>query len=108
MSAVSWLDNAITELLNEQFNKNGVYPDNLDKLNIPFPGDNANPDMLKFFTYVTDGNSFKLIFETNAEKKYRYEKIGVNGKMVKFNEYIGDKLIRSTDYNDLSIHEIKF
>jgi len=108
MSAVSWLQVAILEELNSFYVKHGKYPRTLRDLNIPFPGDNATPDMLKLFTYTPDVNSFKLVLQTNAEKGYCYEYVGRSGKLVRFNEYVRHKLVKSTDFNDLGIYEMKF
>ena len=60
-SGVSWLHAAIEEELDKHYYEKGFYPKNLNELTIPFPGDGADPDMLKHFTYTTDGKSFKLV-----------------------------------------------
>jgi hypothetical protein len=108
MSSVSWLRTAILDELNGYYAKHKEYPETLRDLSISFPGDNATPDMLKLFVYTSDGNSFGLVLETNHEKRYHYEYIGSRGETMRFNEYVGDKLVKSADHNDLSAYNLKF
>jgi hypothetical protein len=107
-TGVSTLDTAFREMLNEYYEQNGFYPDTLDKLPSPFPCDCADPSMLKLFTYTTDGRKFSLILTTNPQKGYRYEYIGERGEMVEFNEYVGDKLMRSEAWKGLGPYSIRF
>jgi hypothetical protein len=81
-SGVSWLRTAILEELDEYYDEKGFYPQELTALEIPFPGDNAYPEMLKHFTYTTDGKSFKLILKWSQDSHHEW--IAVEGEIVKF------------------------
>jgi hypothetical protein len=108
MSAVSWLRTTVLEELNKYYARSGTYPLRIQDLSIAFPGDNANPEMLTLFTYTSDKDSFRLILETGSAEGYRYEYIGAKGSVVRCNEYLGNKLIRSMDANEFGSYDIRF
>ena len=78
-SGVSWLRTSILAELDGAYAKIGEYPERLEDLEIDFPGDNATPEMLKHFTYTTDGKSFKLRVDMND---HIYEYYGQEGESV--------------------------
>jgi len=56
-SARSWLRVMISEALQEYYKTHRCYPSKLADLQISFPGDGADLEMLKEFKYNTDGKS---------------------------------------------------
>jgi len=100
-SAMSWLNAAIREELDDYYKVKGRYPPQLSDLTIPFPGDGAKPEMLNNFKYVTDGSYYEITWEVrygsgiNAHKEHV-----VKGKMIFTEYYINGQLYSRTDFGE--------
>jgi hypothetical protein len=82
-SGLSWLESYIISTLDDEFKKTGRYPNNLDELRIPFPGDNASPEMLRHFKYESSGSSYELTMNYDLYgHKFKHKWKGVDGNSI--------------------------
>jgi hypothetical protein len=92
-SAIDWLGIATHAELHRYYGEHGRYPQTLFDLNIPFPGDNATPDMLNEFSYSSDGNSFTLKWQFKYGKRiHSYSEKGEKGEKVTYKYYVDGQL----------------
>jgi hypothetical protein len=97
-SAMSWLDAAISEELSKYYGTYGHYPAELTDLTIPFPGDNAKPEMLKNFEYSTDGTSYEIICNIDSIRRETRKEQASAGKIIFAEDYIDGQLCRRTEH----------
>ncbi len=101
-SAMLWLEASVSESLNNYYRLNGNYPADLNELAIPFPGDNADPEMLRNFRYSTDGKDCEVICEikhSNGSLR-TYRKLAREGRIIRSEMYVDKELLHSWDAND--------
>ena len=100
-SAMSWLNAAIREELDDYYKAKGRYPPQLSDLTIPFPGDGAKPEMLNNFKYVTDGTYYEIIWEVRYGSGINTHKEHVvKGKMLFTEYYINGQLFSRKDFGE--------
>jgi len=95
---MSWLNAAISEELAEYYDTHGHYPDKLTDLTIPFPGDNAKPEMLEKFEYSTDGTSYEMICNIDWIDREIYKEHAHAGKIIFVEHYIDGQLRKRTEH----------
>ncbi len=100
-SAMSWLNAAIHEELDDYYIAKGQYPLQLSHLSIPFPGDGAKPEMLNNFKYVTDGTFYEIIWEVQYGSSIdAYKEHVAKGKMLFTEHYINGQLLSRKDFGE--------
>lgn len=100
-SAMSWLNAAIREELDDYYTAKGQYPSQLSDLTIPFPGDGAKPEMLNNFKYVTDDSYYEITWEVRYGSSIdNYKEHVAKGKMIFTEYYINGQLHSRTDFGE--------
>jgi hypothetical protein len=101
LSAMSWLNAAIREELDDYYKAKGKYPPQLSDLSIPFPGDGAKPEMLNNFKYVTDGTYYETVNEIRYDGEIEtYKEHVFRGQMVFTEHYVNGKLFSRNDFGE--------
>jgi hypothetical protein len=99
-SAMSWLNAALRESLKIYYDTNSGYPEKLTYLKIPFPGDNATPEMLDKFIYSTDGLCYEISYDMSHGKNlHTYKENACKGKLIYEETYINNKLCVRNEYS---------